>query len=359
MTVLLLLFLVRAFRSHPWGVRLRTLRMRGTLALLMSTVATGCAPWYEPLAVLPADPKLFDGTAQAPGVYRVAEALEGCDGVQRRSTEVEFACMDGQEIRVRRYEAGPDGCRHLMRKTAGPALDAPLPLGLPPASVALSGQGVEGSLQAGVAAACVPQRGGEVLVVAMVGAPLDSALVSRVLPALAYAPIPDSLVVTGQPDSLAFFGRALPVHASCRLVGARNLSCYPNGQMDWAEYSTHERAEVIVEQRIQALRLHGKVSEEEDVACTFEGVATTCRRVVVEPRLNLFQRGLAWVFSAGQSLRLVVYLVAEEVRGRHAVAACSLYDDQMLSNGLTWLCMEAFSLRDAEALELGHVARPK
>jgi hypothetical protein len=360
MTILLLLFLARALRSHPGTVWLRTRWLGASLVLVGGLGLTGCAALraklpgidvYERLSVFPhALPA--DSLAVLPeGVLPLDEALEGCSGIQPHHQFVRFACQDDHLVYVARYrvEVEPKVCAAIAREvypgaTLRPGPDLPLPS--PSIVFEVIGEDEEEpEPDAGVVVVCVPHRRSGLSFITMMGVPLDASVRDQVLPALAFRGVPDARVTSRQPGSLDLLGRPLAVHSSCRLNSPQNLSCYLGGQMDWMTYGSIWKARIALIKRMAAYRTaRGRIVREEDVECVFEGVSTTCQRVILAAKPSLFMRLLGEIQEPGASWTLVIYHVAETVRGRPAVAVCSFYEDQAGSNGLAALCAESFEI---------------
>lgn len=304
---------------------------------------TGCSTGYSYLALTPAEP-VTENPARPQDIPTATSALADCSGVQLNEALIHLACDDAQEVYAARYDAEvePESCQGIASDVyrgsnlvGGPALQLPDPSLTYRADIEAS-TGM-GAVSAVVSCSPAPQ-GGLLFLTAIGRLQLDRAFYERALPAIAYDGVPASIVGSRRPDSLNFLGRALPVHPSCSLMGARNLSCYPSGQMDWSEFNSLADAQAASERRVQASVSAGAtVLEDESVECEFEGVATSCRRVV-------FRLPISRILTLGASNVLIAYYVAEEVRGQNAQAVCSFYDDQAPEGGLAALCAESFEL---------------
>ena len=302
----------------------------------------GCSSGYSRLSLDPVEAD-SEHPARPADVPAATAALAGCAGVRLSESLVHLACADGQEVYASRYDADvePGSCEGIASNwyqkadlAAGPALRLPAPSLTYRAAV----RGGAGPASAVVACSPAPQGGLLFLTAAGVLRP-DSAFVSRALPAVAYDGVPAQVLSSRRPDSLDFFGRALLVHPSCELMGARNLACYQSGQMDWSEFGTLADAQAASARRVEGSVAAGAtIVEDEAVGCVFEGVATSCRRVTYRMPIS----GVARLLTLGASNVLVAYYVAERVRDRNAQAVCSFYDDQAPPGGLAALCAEAF-----------------
>ena len=337
MTLIVIALLVRAARARfrPSGA------VRRAALVLLAVSASACSPGYQYLSVVSDGPEGWP--ARPAGIVPIEEALSGCSSGQPIGPSVQFACPDAQEVHVVRVrgESGDDACRRFVAEMYRADERAGLSLagGLP--AYANASGGSEG----GLVAACAPHPVRGMLVAMVGGAPLDTAFVVRTLPAVLREPLPDRLAGPRRPDSLAFFGRWLPVDPVCKPRGVQNLSCFPYGQMDWQAYSSLERAEQALDARVHhtAAERGGKVLADETVACVFEGVVATCRQVT-------YRLPVSKLLTLGRSNVLIANYVAQTVRGRHALAVCSYYDDQGSTTQPAPLCREAFVL-DGEARE--------
>ncbi len=309
------------------------------LALLI--VSGGCSAGYP---YLPLDPGLpLEAPVDRPAsVPDAASAFDGCAGVHRSEAVVHLACRNAHAVYAARFDAPvtPEACRKITTDAYperalgdGPAL------ALPPSSLTYRATTSLPAQPGGTAVvACVPARGGGLLFLGAQALDLpDSALVGRTFPSLAYDGVPYPILTSTWPDEVEFFGRSLSVHPSCRLVEARSLSCYPSGQMDWTEFDDLDGAQAAIDARVAIAASASRVLVDEAVTCTFEGIATECRRVTYRapiPRLLIL----------GASNVLIVYYAAVRVRGRAAFAVCSFFDDAVPKGEIAPLCAEAFAI---------------
>lgn len=308
------------------GLRRPAPMLRLTAAALLVALA-GCtsALGTLPLTASPGEP----------------EALAACAGLRFDASRVLLECLDDQQVFLVRYAAPPtpETCRRLARAIAGGAALEPGPaLALPAGSETFA---TTVRLSAGLPAApavvaCSPvPDGGSLLALSILG---DAA---RVLPALARDGLPPRLDGTATPDTVDLFGRGLAVDPSCRLLEPRNLQCSGDGQMSWTRFSTAERAAEARDQHTQRILDRAtEVFSDERVPCRFEGVRTECRRVSARISFGTVGRLLA----GGQSDRIVALSAAADVRGQHAQAECSFFDDQAAPGALATLCREAFEV---------------
>jgi hypothetical protein len=296
----------------------------------------GCSSPYRTL--------LLDASAgAAPGrpAGVTGAGLATCAGLRFDAARVLLECDDDQQVFLIRYAAEPDAavCRRLVgANLPGVALAAGPALVLPAGSevFAATAESPAGLPPRPAVAVCAPAAGGGALVALALGGDAG-----RVLPALAWDGLPAGLDGNSAPDSVDVFGRGLAVHPSCRLLEPRNLQCASDGQMSWSRFSSAAAATAAAE--AHAARMLANASEvlaDERVGCRFEGVETVCRRVVARVSFG----ALGNVLTTGQSNRLVGIVAAADVRGQHAQAECSFFDDQAAPGTLATLCRQAFEI---------------
>lgn len=312
-------------------------------ALAAALVLAGCS---SGVATLPIS-TYADGNAARPAeVAPAAEALADCAGLQVAPYVVQFACEDAEVVFAARYDVEPtpeaisDACLAVTAELfdgavlTGPAVRLPEPAATQTVHTSESEHG--GSL----VTCSVAREGGMTVVTATPAmAPVDPA--AHVEP-LAWDGVPAGIVTGVRPDSVAFVGRMLPLRGNCRLMGPQNLSCAPYGQMSWERFSSVDLARTFEAEKVaQLTRLGGEVRSDEQVECTFEGQATTCRRVV-------FRAPISRVLTLGASNVLIAVYATGEVRGVPSQVVCSYFDDQSPEGVLAPLCREAFALSNAD-----------
>jgi hypothetical protein len=318
--------------------------MTRLVAIAALLVFSGCSSALQtlPLTASPsaASLDLSDAVAQRPAGAGAA-ALATCAGLRFDPARVLLECDDDQQVYLIRYAAEPDAavCRRLVGANLRGVALAPGPaLALPARTEVFSAtaEGPPGLPPRPAVAACAPAAGGGALLAITFGGDAG-----RVLPALAWGGLPAGLDGVATPDSVDVFGRALWVHPSCRLLEPRNLQCESDGQMSWSRFSSAAAAEAAAE--AHAVRVLANASEtfvDERVGCRFEGVPTVCRRIAAQVSFG----ALGNLLTAGQSRRLVIVVAAADVRGQHAQAECSFFDDQAAPGALATLCRESFDI---------------
>ncbi|MEM9998200.1 MAG: hypothetical protein AAF809_10915 [Bacteroidota bacterium] len=313
-----------------------------TVALASLFVLTGCSHGYAYRPLTPTK-AASESETLAEGIAEAEAALADCAGAQLSPSVIHLGCDNAQEVYAARYDAEveAEACEAIASDVyRGAEIVSGPDLQLPPPSFTYRTT-IDTPLGNSLAVvSCSPSAdGGLLFLTAFAKGRLDNGFYTRALPTIANEGVPASLVTSLRPDSLEFFGRALPVSGACRLMGARNLSCYPYGQMDWSGFDSLEAAQASSDQRRSAsVEVGATVLEDEVVACSFEGIDTTCRKVV-------YRLPVSRLLTLGASNVLVTYFVEEEVRGHSAQAVCSFYDDQAPEGGLAPLCEEAFELR--------------
>ena len=305
---------------------------------------------------LPVDPSTGSLDASATPNRRAVSRdslFQSCSGVALGKGVFELQCRDLHRFYVARYDGSPSSnrCRAIIHRVyrGGTLRDGPR-LGLPDSVSTyrlrdLKRRDVAGEVGSTGVAACVPHRdGGLGLLLLQDGLGADSLFTAEVLTTLAYEGVPERRVLSRSPKEVPFLGRALPVHSSCELKGAQNLSCFPNGQMNWGTFSTLDRAQEAQRLQRKASRQSGaEVLADTTVGCMFEEVETQCRRLV-------YRAPVSKLATLGASNVLIVFYAAARVRGKPSQAVCSFYRDQARSNGLAPLCQEAFEVPAADTL---------
>lgn len=310
---------------------------------------TGCTSPSR-LSVDPTTASL-DANAQWERAPARDSLFRSCSGVKLGNGVFEMQCRDLHRFYVARYDVSPSGetCRKIIRRVYSQAtLEPGLRLGLPDSTHSYRLTGLAPPELSGGAeglAACVPHlHGGLGLLIAQQGLAADSVFSADALTALAYDGVPGDRVLSRTPSEVSFLGRSLSVHSSCELKGAQNLSCYPNGQMNWGTFTTLARAQRAQRLQIEASRRYAAaVLADTTVGCAFETVETRCRRLVYRAPVSRLATG-------GASTVLIAFYAAARVRGKPAQAVCSFYRDQARSNGLAPLCGGSFEVPTADTL---------
>lgn len=238
--------------------------------------------------------------------------VQSCSGVMLGKGVFEMQCRDHHRFYVARYDASPspERCRTVLQRvydgvtlTEGPSLD----LADSTRTYRLAGMGDGGigpDRSPGLAACGSHRKGGLGLLLAQEGLVFDSLFATQMLTTLAHEGLPGARVLSRTPSEVPFVGRTLPVHSSCELKGAQNLSCFPNGQMNWGAFSTLARA-----REAQSLQIEGSrrsveaVLADTTVGCAFEAVETQCRRLVYRAPVSRIATGAPVMCSSCSTLR--------------------------------------------------------
>ena len=331
-------------RTDDWMLLLLALSLVGSALL-------GCTSPSR-LAVDPSAGSL-EADARSAQIPSSDSLFQSCWGVRLGKGVFEMQCRDHRRFYVARYDvsSSAEQCRTVIQRVYREAsLHEGPRLGLPDSShvyrlTGMAGAEVSGSAGTKGLAVCVPHRDrGLGLLLAQQGLVPDSTYAASALMTLAYNGVPGGRVLSDTSSEVPFLGRALPVHASCEFKDAQNLSCFPNGQMNWGTFSTVDRAQKAQSLQIQASRQSAEsVLSDTTIACTFEGVKTQCRRIV-------YRAPVSKIATLGASNVLIAFYATARVRGRPARAVCSLYRDQARSNGLAPLCQETFEVPAADTL---------
>lgn len=150
--------------------------------------------------------------------------------------------------------------------------------------------------------------------------------------------IPESVFTSVEVDSIPFAGRYIQLGPVCRWMGPHNMQCPDLGQISWSSFRTmtQARRSAEISRRVTAGRGMGKILEKDSVDVIFEGIETKALRTVYKiklPRLVM-----------GGSNVLVIYYVAEEVRGTNVACIMSHYIDQAKEGELPPLIGEVMEL---------------
>jgi hypothetical protein len=161
--------------------------------------------------------------------------------------------------------------------------------------------------------------------------------------AIAYGGIPSTIILNTRPKTLDFIGREFNVNSVCQLKGIRNLSCYPNGQMNWEIHNSLEEAKAAAktQYKLTVGEIDGEIYEDIEIDILFEGVPTKARRVTFSAS-NMMPFPSALMFNKKEKT-LVAYYIAAEVRGLFAHCVYSHYKDQEREGGLAPLGFEIIS----------------
>lgn len=112
-------------------------------------------------------------------------------------------------------------------------------------------------------------------------------------------------------ESVSFAGRIIQLGTACEWRSPHNLYC-KGGQISWSEFPSAESADLDLDMRIAAnSKGSSEILSEEYVDILFEDIPTIAYRVVY--------------MGKNASLPLVVYYVAQEVRGKYLSCTMSNY----------------------------------
>ena len=333
------------------------------LALVCTIGIAACSPVLP--GTLEHDPSqsVLPAVSRPDSIPSSDSLLSDCSGVRFDDGTWVMQCTDLDLYRIERYrtDATPAKCREIAGKRFGSERVTPAPQPFPAPSFGFYLKGdvptpvLPGSVpdsivqrsESGISGyiACAPHpKKGMMFMAAVVGLDFDSLRIPHTLTAIAYDGAPEERVMSLRPSDMPLLGRTLDVDPSCELMGAMNLSCFPYGQMNWARFSTIERARTVNElQRVSSLEAASEVLADTTVSCTFEGVETECRNTV-------FRAPVSKILTLGASNVLSAYYVATEVRGIPSHAVCSFFSDQAEPNGLALLCSESFEVPSSAEL---------
>jgi hypothetical protein len=152
--------------------------------------------------------------------------------------------------------------------------------------------------------------------------------------------IPESVYSSAVVDSIPFAGRTIQLGPACRWMSPHNVQCPDMGQMNWAEYSSMEKAQQMIDDQfdITSNKRLGEVLQQDTVDIVFEG--TPAKAMKVKYRILIPQ-----LIMAGSNI-LIIYYVAAPVRDRYVACVLSHYTDDMHANTLPPLLSEVMEVKE-------------
>ena len=339
--------------------------LRCVLAVLVLTVATVACSGPAPIALDPAASLMT--SADRPADLAPADSLTAnCTGVQYDRGQWEIQCLDLNRYFGVRFDKtfSAKSCRAILEATTSNQISSYDPdlfsevrpshtFRMKASSASNEAAQVSNNMSINNAdaenqdafALCVPHReGGLVALMAYPGISLDMDTAVDLMTSIVFDGLSESRLSVSRPETTPLLGRTLDVHSSCKFMGAENLSCFPNGQMDWSRFSSMEIAQQANAMKVEAAkRAAASVLSDTTVTCTFEEVETECRRI-------LYKATRTRIATLGASNRLIALYAVANVRGIPSQATCSFFDDQARSNGLAPLCDVSFDVPSAADL---------
>lgn len=151
--------------------------------------------------------------------------------------------------------------------------------------------------------------------------------------------IPSTIYTTWEVDSIQFANRFIKLGPICQWRNIRSVQCPKLGQMDWSEFSSAERANKYIEQRIKVTEDKGmsEFVEKAEVPIVFEGVDVIARRYSLKikaPKLML-----------GGSNTLTIYYVVAKVEDEYIACVLSHYDNDKNAPELPPLLNEVMNIK--------------
>ncbi len=154
--------------------------------------------------------------------------------------------------------------------------------------------------------------------------------------------IPESVYNSIDVDSINFAGRKIPMGSSCHWMGINNLQCPSYGQMNWSVHKDGGDASKTVDNQFLAIKAmkKGKIVADTTVNVTFEGTATTARRVIYD-----FTGVTSALVGMSGGKSLTIYFVAAPIRGYYVSCVMSFWNnDQINPGGLSPLLEQVMKL---------------
>ncbi len=149
--------------------------------------------------------------------------------------------------------------------------------------------------------------------------------------------LPRYIFTPWEVDSIYFANRFIKLGPVCKWQDIRNIQCPHLGQMDWSEFSTRERAEDYIKQRIHITReksLSDFISQEE-IPVIFEGVNTTAQKFALKIKVPKS--------ILGGSNILYIYYVVAKIDQKYVGCILSHYSNDDKAPGLPPLLSEVMS----------------
>lgn len=144
-------------------------------------------------------------------------------------------------------------------------------------------------------------------------------------------------------DSIDFVGRKLTPLNVCKWMGANNLQCPYNGQVNWSIHKNLRSTKNHVQQQyaITKSKNGGEVNSEEYIDIIFEGVETKAKKIVLT-----LKRSIGSLAKTGSGKSLDIYYVAVKVRGQYVSCVLSHWNNDIIQpSGLPSLLEEFMTLQ--------------
>lgn len=140
--------------------------------------------------------------------------------------------------------------------------------------------------------------------------------------------IPESNFVSMQTNTINFGNREIELGDNCYWAFLNTVQCPYFGEMNWSVHKDLDDAKNSIENQLNITksRKMGKVVSEEMVDVEFEGVPTQARKIVFE--IKGVTRLLT---SLSGSKALIVYYIAEKVRGNYMSCVMSFWNNDEIN----------------------------
>jgi len=155
--------------------------------------------------------------------------------------------------------------------------------------------------------------------------------------------IPKTIYVAPKIDTIQFVKRPIRLVSSCQWMGVRNVQCPFNGQMDWTMHETIEDAREFnkIREALTTKKKKIKLISRKSIDVIFEGKKTKAIKIVYD--IRGIQSLLVNLSSGAKNL--IVYYIAETIRGKNVSCILSHWDnDHLQANGLPALLGEVMQL---------------
>ena len=123
-------------------------------------------------------------------------------------------------------------------------------------------------------------------------------------------------------------------------MGPHNIQCPNYGQISWSTFRSTEKAKqsINANYQITANKKLGEVIEKDSVDVVFEGVETKALKTKYKIKIPQLIMG-------GSNI-LIIYYVAEEIRGKSIACVMSQYTDDVNAKELAPLLQEVMKLKE-------------
>jgi len=156
----------------------------------------------------------------------------------------------------------------------------------------------------------------------------DKETEEKLVKAIMEGSIPAENYVPMKINSINFAGRKIDLGNKCHWTALNTVQCPYLGEMNWSIHRTLEDAKEAIKNQLDLTKARkgGKITSEEMVSVTFEGVPTQAKKVVYE--LTGVTSAMAGM-SGGKAL--IIYYVAETVNNKNVSCVMSYWNNDAIN----------------------------